>query len=143
MHYMYHILLVQETCKRSMNENIYLKLRDGVGPLPLLHMDLRLVLGQCPSLIIIEQFLWVKILFLVLPLIQLLLDQLLRCLKELSLVKLRQLVELVRWSHIMIVILKLEKHLSMGLGTLTLKDQQIAMSMVLGIDMVLVLVPNS
>ena len=42
----------------------------------------------------------------------------------------------------MIVILKLEKHLSMGLGTLTLKDQQLAM-MLLGIDMVLVLVPNS
>ena len=43
----------------------------------------------------------------------------------------------------MIVILKLEKHLNMGLvGTLTLKDQQLAM-MLLGIDMVLVLVPNS
>ena len=42
----------------------------------------------------------------------------------------------------MIVILKLEKDLSMGLGTLTLKDKKIAM-MLLGIDMVLVLVPNS
>ena len=36
--------------------------------------------------------------------------------------------ELFQWSHIMIVILNLEKHLSMGLGTLTLKDQQLAMS---------------
>ena len=45
-------------------------------------------------------------------------------------------------SQIMIAILKLEKHLSMGLGTLTLKDKQQAM-MFLGIDMVLVLVvPN-
>ena len=42
----------------------------------------------------------------------------------------------------MIVIVMLEKHLSMGLETLTLKDQQLAM-MLLGIDMVLVLVPNS
>ena len=41
----------------------------------------------------------------------------------------------------MVVILKLEKHLSMELGTLTLKDQQLAM-MLLAIDMVLVLVPN-
>ena len=57
--------------------------------------------------------------------------------------KLRRLVQLVRWSQIMIVILKLEKHLSMGLGNLTLKDQQLVM-MLLGIDMVLVLVvPNS
>ena len=50
--------------------------------------------------------------------------------------------ELFQWSHIMIVILKLEKHLSMGIGTLTLKDQQLAM-MLLGINIVLVLVPNS
>ena len=78
-----------------------------------------------------------------LPSIQLLLDQLLRRLKELILVKLCRLVQLVRWSQIMIVILlKLEKHLSMGIGTLTLKDQKLAM-MLLGIDMVLVLVPNS
>ena len=76
-------------------------------------------------------------------LVQLLLDQLPRHLKELSLVKLRRLVQLVRWSQIMIFILKLEKHLNMGLGTLTLKDQQLAISMLLGIDMVLVLVPNS
>ena len=74
--------------------------------------------------------------------VQLLLDQLLRHLKELILVKLRRLVQLVQWSQIIIVILKLEKHLSMGLGTLTLKNQQLAM-MLLGIDMVLVLVPNS
>ena len=77
-----------------------------------------------------------------LPLVQLLLDQLLRRLKELIILKLRRLVQLVRWSQIMIVILKLEKHLSMGLGTLTLKDQQLAM-ILLGIEMVLVLVPNS
>ena len=77
-----------------------------------------------------------------LPPVQLLLDQLLRRLKELSPVKLHRLVRLVWRSQIMIVILKLEKHLSMGLGTLTLKDQQLAM-MLLGIDMVLVLVPNS
>ena len=77
-----------------------------------------------------------------LPLVQLLLDQLLRRLKELILVKLRRLVQLVQWSQIMIVILMLETHLSMGLGTLTLKYQQLAM-MLLGIDMVLVLVPNS
>ena len=76
-----------------------------------------------------------------LPSVQLLLDQLLRRLKELSLAKLRRLVHLVRWSQIMLVVLKLEKHLSMGIGTLTLKDQQLAM-MLLGIDMVLVLVPN-
>ena len=77
-----------------------------------------------------------------LPLIQLLLDQLLRHLNEMILVKLRRLVQLVRQSHIMIFILKLEKHLSMGLiGTLTMKDQQLAM-IILGIDMVLVLVPN-
>ena len=56
--------------------------------------------------------------------------------------KLHRLVQLVRRSQIMIVILKLEKNLSMGLGTLTLKDQQLAM-ILLGIDMVLVLVPNS
>ena len=43
----------------------------------------------------------------------------------------------------MIVIVMLEKHLSMGLETLTLKDQQLAM-MLPGIDMVLVLaIPNS
>ena len=43
----------------------------------------------------------------------------------------------------MIVILKLENHLSMGLETLTLKDQQLPM-MLPGIDMVLVLaIPNS
>ena len=78
-----------------------------------------------------------------LPPVQLLLDQLLRHLKEMSLVKLCRLVQLVRRSQIMIVILKLEKHLSMGLiRTLTLKDQQISM-MLIGIDMVLVLVPNS
>ena len=80
-----------------------------------------------------------------LPLVQLLLDQLLQRLKELSLVKLRQLMHLVRWSHIMIVILKLEKQLiCMGLAwNLTLsKDQQLAM-MLLGINKVLVLVPNS
>ena len=68
----------------------------------------------------------------------LLLDELLRCLKELSLVKLRRLVQLIRRSQIMIVIVILEKHLSMGIETLTLKDQQLAM-MLLGIDMVLVL----
>ena len=77
-----------------------------------------------------------------LPLVQLLLDQLLRRLREFILVNLRRLVQLARWSQIMIVILKLEKHLSMGLGTLTLKDQKLVM-MLLGIDMVLVLVPNS
>ena len=49
--------------------------------------------------------------------------------------------ELFQWSHIMIVILNLEKHLSMGLGTLKLKDQKLDM-MLLVIDMVLVLVPN-
>ena len=76
-----------------------------------------------------------------LPPVQLLLDEMLRRLKELSLVKLRRLVQLVRRSQIMIVIVMLEKHLSMGLGTLTLKDKKIAM-MLLGIDMVLVL-PNS
>ena len=38
--------------------------------------------------------------------------------------------------------IEVRKHLSMGLGTLTLKDQQISM-MLIGIDMVLVLVPNS
>ena len=76
-----------------------------------------------------------------LPPVQLLLDQLLRRLKELSLMKLRSLVQLVQRSHIMIVIVILEKHLSMGLETLTLKDQQLAM-MLPGIDMVLVL-PNS
>ena len=63
-------------------------------------------------------------------------DQLLRRLKELSLVRLRRLAQLVQWSQIMIAILKLEKHLSMGLETLTLKDQQLVM-MLLGIDMVL------
>ena len=42
----------------------------------------------------------------------------------------------------MIVILKLEKNLSMGIETLTLEDQQLAI-MLLGIDMVLVLVPDS
>ena len=85
----------------------------------------------------------VKILFLVLPSVQLLLDQLLRRLKDLSLVKLRQLVQLVRQSQIMIFILKLEKHLYMGLiGTLTMKDQQLSMILI-GINMVLVLVPNS
>ena len=77
-----------------------------------------------------------------LPPIQLLLDQLLHHLNEMSLVKLRRLVQLVRQSQIMIFKLKLEKHLSMGLETLTLKDQQLAMTL-LGIDMVLVLVPNS
>ena len=78
-----------------------------------------------------------------LPSVQLLLDQLLRHLKELNLVKLRRLVQLVRRSQIMIVILKLEKHLNMGLETLTLKDKQLAM-ILLSIDMViLVLVPNS
>ena len=78
-----------------------------------------------------------------LPLVQLLLDKMLQRLKELSLVKLRRLVELVRRSQIMIVIVMLEKHLSMGLETLTLKDQQLAM-MLRGIDMVLVLaIPNS
>ena len=76
-----------------------------------------------------------------LPLVQLLLDQLLRHLKELSLMKICQLVQLVGRSHIMIVIFKLEKHLSMGLGTLKLKDQKLDM-MLLVIDMVLVLVPN-
>ena len=45
-------------------------------------------------------------------------------------------------SQIMIAILKLEKHLSMGLGILTLKDQQLVMMLLIGIDMVLVL-PNS
>ena len=76
-----------------------------------------------------------------LPPVQLLLDELLRRLKELSLVKLRRLVWLVRRSQIMIVIVILEKHLSMGLETLTLKDQQLDM-MLIGIDMVLVLVPS-
>ena len=56
--------------------------------------------------------------------------------------KLCRLVQLVRLSKIMIVILKLENHLSMGLETLTLKDKPLAM-ILLGIDMVLVLVPNS
>ena len=84
----------------------------------------------------------VKILSLVVPLVQLLLDQLLRHLKEFILVNLRRLVQLARRSQIMIVILKLEKHLSMRLRTVTMKDQQLAM-MLLGIDMVLVLVPNS
>ena len=56
--------------------------------------------------------------------------------------KLRRLVQLVRRSQIMIVIVMLESHLSMGLETLTLKDQQLAM-MLPGIDMVLVLaIPN-
>ena len=78
-----------------------------------------------------------------LPSVQLLLDRLLRRLKKLILVKLRRLVQLVRRSQIMIVIVILEKHLSMGLNTLTLKDQQLAM-MLRGIDMVLVLaIPNS
>ena len=81
-----------------------------------------------------------------LPLVQLLLDRqvlLQRLIKELSLVKLRQLVHrLVQQSWIMIVILKLEKHLSMGLETLTLKDQQLLM-MLQCIEIVLVLVPNS
>ena len=77
-----------------------------------------------------------------LPPVQLLLDEVLRRLKELILVKLHRVVQLVRQSQIMIVILKLEKHLSMGIKTLTLKYQQLAM-MLLGIDMVLFLVPNS
>ena len=77
-----------------------------------------------------------------LPSVQLLLDQMLQRLKELILVKLRRLVQRVRWSQTMIVILKLEKNLSIGLGTLTLKDQQLDM-MLLCIDMVLVLLPNS
>ena len=78
-----------------------------------------------------------------LPPVQLLLDQLLRHLKELILVKLRRLVQLIQRSQIMIVIVILENHLSMGLETLTLKDQQLAM-MLPGIDMVLVLaIPNS
>ena len=78
-----------------------------------------------------------------LPLVELLLDQMLRRLKELILVKLHQLVHLVRRSKIVIAILKLEKHLSMVLGNITLKDQQLSM-MLLGFDMVLVLaVPNS
>ena len=47
-----------------------------------------------------------------------------------------------RRSQIMIAILKLEKHLSMGLGTLTSKDQQLDMMFLIGVDMVLVL-PNS
>ena len=76
-----------------------------------------------------------------LPSVQLLLNQLLGHLKELILVKLRRLVQLVQRSQIMIAILKLEKHLSMGFGTLTLKDQQQAM-ILLGIYMVLVQ-PNS
>ena len=77
------------------------------------------------------------------PSVQLLLDQLLRRLKELILVKLHRLVHLVQRLQIMIAILKLENHLiSMGLWNLTLKDQQLAM-MLLGIDMVLVLHPNS
>ena len=46
-----------------------------------------------------------------------------------------------RRSQIMIAILKLEKHLSMGLGTLTLKDQQLDMMFLIGVYMVLVL-PN-
>ena len=83
-----------------------------------------------------------KILRVLLP-VQLLLDRLLQHLKELILVKLRRLVQLVRRLQIMIVIVILEKHLSMGLETLTLKDQQLAM-MLPGIDMVLVLaIPNS
>ena len=78
-----------------------------------------------------------------LPPVQLLLDEILRRLKELSLVKLCRLVQLVRRSQIMTVIVILEKHLSMGLETLTLKDQQLAM-MLPGINMVLVLaIPNS
>ena len=66
-------------------------------------------------------------------------DQLLRRLKDLILVKLRRLVQLVQRSHIMIAILKLEKDLSMVLGTLTLKDQQLVM-VLLGIYMVVL--PN-
>ena len=69
-------------------------------------------------------------------------DQLLQRLKDMSPMKLRRLVQLVQRSQIMITILKLEKHLSMGLGTPTLKDQQLAM-ILLGIDMVLVRIPNS
>ena len=42
----------------------------------------------------------------------------------------------------MIAILKLEKNLSMGLGTLALKDQQLDMMSLIGVDMVLFL-PNS
>ena len=77
-----------------------------------------------------------------LPLVQLLLDELLQRLKELSLVKLRRLVQLDRRSQIMIVIVMLENHLSMGIETLTLKDQQLAMVLP-DIDMVLVLaIPN-
>ena len=48
-----------------------------------------------------------------------------------------------RRSQIMIIaILKLENHLSMRLGTLTLKDQQLDMMFIIAVDMVLVL-PNS
>ena len=95
-------------------------------------MDMRLVLGQHPSLIIIKSLIGLNI---VLGASQ--------HLKELSLVKLHRLVQLVQWTRIMIIIWKSQKHLSVGLvGTLTLKDQQLAI-MLLGIDMVLILVPNS
>ena len=119
------------TYKRR-NQNIYLKLQDGASTFTAYGSELTCS-GLAPQFIIESSM--VKIFFLVLPPVQLL-DQLLQCLKELILVKLRRLVQLVQRSHIMIAILKLEKHLSMGLGTLTLKDQQLAM-MLLGIDIIL------
>ena len=125
------------TYKRR-NRNIYLKLQDGASTFTAYGSELTCS-GPAPQFII--ESLMVKILFLVLPPVQLL-DQLLQRLKELIPVKLRRLVQLVQRSHIMTDILKLEKHLSMGLRTLTLKDQQLAM-MLLGIDMVLVLCPHS
>ena len=125
------------TYKRR-NRNIYLKLQDGASTFTAYGSELTCS-GLAPQFIIESSM--VKILFLVLPPVQLL-DQLLQRLKELILVKLRRLVQLVQRSQIMIAILKLEKHLSMGLGTLTLKDQQLAM-ILLGINMLLVLCPNS
>ena len=136
LHYTYHIMR-GHTYKRR-NRNIYLKLQDGASTFTAYGSELTCS-GLAPQFIIESSM--VKILFLVLPPVQLL-DQLLQRLKELILVKLRRLVQLVQRSQIMISILKLEKHLSMGLGTLTLKDQQLAM-MLLGIDMVLFLCPNS
>ena len=63
--------------------------------------------------------------------------------KRMSTVSPNTLLHDTSWlSQIMIAILKLEKQLSMGLGTLPLKDQQLDMMFLIGVDMVLVL-PNS
>ena len=86
-------------------------------------MDLRLVLGQCPGLIIIGS--------------------------TAPMFKRTEPGEAMSTGASSSTIanhdsyIELEKHLNMGLvGTLTLKGQKLAM-MLLGIDMVLVLVPNS